>query len=86
MDRQKVHNFLTNNLDEFAVGPESQFVEVPVKDVNTDVDGIAGLDIGEFDAKVTDDDGMIVVHEALATQGEDVAETQKRLRDAQGTE
>lgn len=77
---------MANNLDKFGVEPESQFIEVLVKDINTNVDGIAGLDIREFDAKVSDGDAAVVVNEALAAQGENVAQAQEWPRDAPGAE
>ena len=58
--------------------PEPEFIEVRCQDVNANVDGIAGLDIREFDAQVFDGDAVVIVNEALSAQGEDVAQAQKR--------
>ena len=86
MDRQKVNNFLTNDLDEFGIIPKSKFVKVLSKDVNTNVDGVSRFDIRQFNAQIFNGNGMVVINESRSTQGKDVAKAQKRLRNDPGTE
>ena len=77
---------MTNDFDELTVIPKSKFVEVHSQDVDANIDGITRFNVREFNPQVVNRYRMIVINEALAAQGKDVAEAQKRLRDTPGAE